>query len=541
MSAMECSQSLLALLRAYGVDTVFGIPGNHTVEFFRHQPGSGIRHVTTRHEQGAAFMADGYARASGAPGVCLLISGPGLLNAATAIAQARADSVPMLVITAVAPRSELGMGHGTLHELPDQRAAAASLCLWSHTLLDPGNLPEVIHQAFTTFACARPGPVHVEIPLDLMRAPGTTDTAARPLPLPPVPHPDALRAAARLLEQARQPLLLAGGGAVDAAAPLQALAEHLDAPVLNTVNGKGLCPPGHAQHVGGSPSLPSQRHAMAAADVVLAVGTELAETDFDLLMSGPLEAGTGLIRLDIDPAQLGRNARAQQPLLGAAAAGLQALLLDLGSPRTASNRTPGSRAEALRAQCRSEHHYHGQMAAFLDTVRRALPDAVLVGDSTQPTYYAAWQYECPAPRRYFHSVSGFGTLGYAIPAAFGAALAVDRPVMALIGDGGAQFTLAELSTGAALGLSVPVIVWCNDGYQEIANSMTGVGVDAASTRIKPPDFHQAAAAHGCGYVRVTDLPGLAAALAAAAEAPTPTLIEAHQDDFLSEPTGGWYT
>ncbi|MDZ7668273.1 MAG: 5-guanidino-2-oxopentanoate decarboxylase [Gammaproteobacteria bacterium] len=541
MSTAECSRTLLALLRAYGVDSVFGIPGNHTVEFFRHQPGSGIRHITTRHEQGAAFMADGYARASGRPGVCLLISGPGLLNAATAIAQARADSVPMLVISAVAPRSELGMGHGTLHELPDQRAAAASFCLWSHTLLDPGNLPEVIHQAFTTFACTRPGPVHLEIPLDLMRAPGTTDTAARPLPLPPAPHPAAVAAAARLLERARQPLLLAGGGATAAAEPLLALAERLDAPVLNTVNGKGLCPPGHVQHVGGSPSLPSQRRALAAADAVLAVGTELAETDFDLLMSGPFEAGSGLIRLDIDPAQLGRNARAELSLAGDAAAGLQALLLDLGSPRGAAEPASGSRAAALRAQIPAEHHYHAQMAAFLDAVRQALPDAVLVGDSTQPTYYAAWQYECPAPRRYFHSVSGFGTLGYAIPAAFGAALAVDRPVMALIGDGGAQFTLAELSTGAALGLGVPVIVWRNDGYQEIANSMTGVGVDAASTRIQPPDFRHAAAAHGCGYQRVSDLPGLAAALTAAAAARTPTVIEARQEDFLSEPTGGWYT
>jgi acetolactate synthase-1/2/3 large subunit len=309
--------------------------------------------------------------------------------------------------------------------------------------------------------------------------------------------------------------------------------------VLNSVNGKGVCPYGHPQAVGGSPSLPCLRRALGAADCVLAIGTELAETDFDLLMTGAPQFPPELIRLDIDPAQLTRNAVASLPLLGDAAAGARALLAALGTG-SGNGGGDGARAAALRAAVTAEPHYHTEMAAFLDTVRRAVPDAVLVGDSTRPTYYAAWQYECDHPRRYFHSVSGFGTLGYAIPAALGAALAGERPVLALIGDGGAQFTWGELQTGAEQGLGVPVIVWRNNGYEEIANSMAGVGVDAASTRISAPDFRHAAAAHGCGHHRARDVDTLAAFLNAAISSTEPTVIEVHQQDFLSRPSGGWY-
>lgn len=544
MSHPECSQALLSLLAGYGVDTVFGIPGNHTVELYRHLPASGIRHVTCRHEQGAGFMADGYARATGRPGVCLLISGPGLLNAATAIAQARADSVPLLVITAVAGRAQLGLQHGTLHELPDQQATASGFCRWSHTLLDVDNLPEILYQAFASFACQRPGPVHVEIPLDLLRATCRAPLSPRTLPRPPAPHPDDVAAAAQRLGAARRPLILAGGGAAGAGAALCDLAERLDAPVLNTVNAKGVCPPGHPQHVGGSPSLPCLRAAMAEADALLAVGTELAETEFDLLMAGPPTLPEGLIRLDLDPAQLGRNARAALPLLGDAQAGLRALA-DAVPARTAT----GERAAALRTARTEEAHWHPEMAEFLDVLRAAAPGALLVGDSTRPTYYAAWQHECPAPRRYFHSVSGFGTLGYAIPAAFGAAgapagagsaAAGSGAVIALIGDGGAQFTLPELATGADLGLAVPVIVWHNDGYEEIANSMAGVGVPADSTRVRAPDFERAATAHHCHYARARDLEQLRAALTTALGGDRPTVIEVLQADFLTRPSGGWY-
>lgn len=155
------ASAIVALLKGYGVDTVFGIPGVHTIELYRGIVDSGLRHVTPRHEQGAGFMADGYARSTGKPGVCFLISGPGLTNALTAIAQAYSDSVPMLIISAVHKRKDIGLGRGFLHELPAQRELMSQVCAFSHTIMDPGNLREVLGRAFAIFGSARPRPVHI--------------------------------------------------------------------------------------------------------------------------------------------------------------------------------------------------------------------------------------------------------------------------------------------------------------------------------------------------------------------------------------------
>lgn len=168
---MTCAELLLRLLRdTYNTDTIFGIPGVHTIEMYRALEGgkaSGIRHVTPRHEQGAGFMADGYARATGKPGVCFIISGPGMTNIATAMGQALADSIPMLVISSVSRRDTLGRGQGRLHELPSQQQLLSGVSRFSHTLLDPAGLPEVLARAFAVFHSARPGPVHIEVPIDL--------------------------------------------------------------------------------------------------------------------------------------------------------------------------------------------------------------------------------------------------------------------------------------------------------------------------------------------------------------------------------------
>ncbi|MEM8766123.1 MAG: 5-guanidino-2-oxopentanoate decarboxylase [Pseudomonadota bacterium] len=533
-------EALLEALKAYGVDHAFGVPGNHTVALYRGFNAAGIKHITCRHEQGAAFMADGYARAIGRPGVCVLISGPGLLNAATAIAQALADSIPLLVITGVAPVADLGMGRGTLHELPDQRATAASFCRSSHTLLDPDNLPTLIGAAFNAFATARPGPVHLEIPLDLMDERLSEPPAFKvPDLAPPGPDLEALKRAAQRLEASEQPLLLIGGGTQNASQEVTALAERLDAPVLNTTNGKGVVHRDHPLAVGGSPSLPCLRHALAEADLVLAIGTELGETDYDLLMAGPLKRPQQLLRIDIDSSALLSTFSPDLGLVADAAGACQVLLEYLPAEH---DRQGNKRTSKLREAVHAETHFHEEVQAFFAALDRAAPDAVIVGDSTRPTYYASWQLETPAPRRYFHSVSGFGTLGYALPAGFGAAVAVapEQSVIVLIGDGGIQFTLPELSTAAAEGLPVAVIVWHNEGYREIENSMAAKGVPADSTLIKAPDFAAAAAAHGADYRRPKDTTELEAAVREAHEASGPTLIEVREGEFLSTPSGGWY-
>ncbi|MEP5766622.1 MAG: 5-guanidino-2-oxopentanoate decarboxylase [Halieaceae bacterium] len=535
----SCGEKLVELLGEYDVDTVFGIPGNHTVQLYRGLANSGIRHISPRHEQGAAFMADGYARASGKPGVCFLISGPGLTNASTAMLQALADSVPMLVITAVAARQDLGMGEGRLHEMPDQRGLASQLSRFSHTLMRPDELPKLLARAFAVFDSERPGPVHIELPLDVITA-SADHVSARPWARPSRPGPDpvAVEQAAAKLQSAQRPLIIVGGGAVDASEELRAVAESLSAPVLNTVNGKGVLPASHPLAVGGSPSLGCIRAALQEADVVLALGTEFGETDYDMLFLGELELGGELIRVDVDARQLTRN---QSPALAVVADSLlflQALQSQLQARRQADG---AGRCQALREQIRAETHYHGEFQALFDSIHEALPDLLLVGDSTLPTYYAVWQYESELPRRYFHSATGGGTLGYAIPAAMGAKLAQPGlPVLALIGDGSAQFTYTELAAGVEAGLPVVVLIWNNEGYREIKQGMLAAAVEPTGVDIFTPDLLKSAEGLGCHALRVDDLPQLAQALVDAQQLDRPTVIELRQEDFVSQPAGQWY-
>lgn len=527
---ITCGEALVRLLEAYGVDTVFGIPGVHTVELYRGLPSSGIRHVTPRHEQGAGFMADGYARVTGRPGVCLVITGPGMTNIATPMAQALADSIPLLVISSVSRRHQLGLGEGRLHELRRQQVVFDELSRFSHTLQRPDELPKILARAFGLFRSARPGPVHIEIPVDVIALPAD-HLDLRPWALPAASAPDAgqVREAAGWLRAAARPLIAVGGGALAAGAELRRVAESLGAPVINTVNAKGLLPASHPLAVGGSGSCPAVRDALREADVVLAVGTELGETDYDFYFVGDVEIPGRLIRVDIDPAQLARSVRPSLAICADARQALSALADALGAD-AAAGPDGASRAAGLRAALRAARD--GKYSAFFDAIQAALPGLVLVGDSTQPAYRAWLQYEAEVPRSYFHSASGYGTLGYAIPAAIGARIgSPDRPVVALIGDGGAQFTLAELGVAAELGLAVTFLLWNNDGYEEIRRFMRETRVEPVGVDVRPPDFLKVAEGLGCRALRVRDLHSLQAALRDAATASGPSLIEVGEADF----------
>ncbi|MDP3961053.1 MAG: thiamine pyrophosphate-binding protein, partial [Pseudorhodobacter sp.] len=340
-------QALIMGLAARGVEVVFGIPGVHTIELYRGLAGCGIRHVTARHEQGAGFMADGYARVSGKPGVALVITGPGLTNALTAMAQARADSVPVLVISGVNRRDSLGRGLGLLHELPDQAALVGALCP-TFQISDPAAVGPTLSAVFAALTSLRPGPVHLEVPTDVMAlpcpAPGTPGSA----PPRPLADPAQLADAARRLASARHPLILAGGGARHAGAVLQALAERLDAPVVETSNARGLLH-GHALVVPASPSMAAVRALIAASDQVLAVGTELGPTDYDMYGRGGLPDLAGMIRIDLCPAQLARHPAALT-LQGDVGATLTALLPRLAPARHGA----ASRAATTRTAARAE-------------------------------------------------------------------------------------------------------------------------------------------------------------------------------------------
>ncbi|PMR77526.1 5-guanidino-2-oxopentanoate decarboxylase [Billgrantia endophytica] len=511
---LSCAHLLLHLLRdTYGVDTVFGIPGVHTVALYRGLESGGVRHVTPRHEQGAGFMADGYARASGKPGVCFIITGPGMTNIATAMGQALGDSVPMLVISSVNRRDTLGRGQGRLHELPNQQQLLAGVSRFSHTLLDPNALPETLARAFAVFRSERPGPVHIEIPIDLFDAPATPPPRWEPPILyRAAPDPRGLARAAQWMHEATHPLVLLGGGCVDACEAARALVERLDAPTVTTINAKGLLGRAHPLDLGANAALPAVRELARHADVILAVGTELGETDYDVVFDDGFTLTGRLIRIDLDAQQLVRNQGVSLGLVGDARRSLELLLEHFPAPlsRGGAERT----RQALAALDLAHDPAFSSFVPLYAVLQEAIPEAILVGDSTAPVYAGNHLLSQPEPRRYFNASTGYGTLGYGLPAALGARLArPDLPVVALVGDGGVMFTLSELATAVEERLPVVVMLWHNQGYEEIRRYMDAHGVERTGVDIRAPDFLALARGFDCMAAHVGSPDALAQALA----------------------------
>nr|WP_281290177.1 5-guanidino-2-oxopentanoate decarboxylase [Parahaliea aestuarii] len=528
---MNCGELLLQMLEAHGIEVAFGIPGTHTIELYRGLPQTAIRHVTPRHEQGAGFMADGYARVTGRPAVCLTVSGPGALNIATAMGQALQDSVPMLVISADNQRHQRGLGEGRLHETRNLQAAMAECSLWSHTLMRADELPQVLARAFAIFASERPGPVHLSLPLDVILSDAShVSPEVWPVPSRPAAAPAAIAEAARLLNGARRPVIALGGGAVEAAEWCRVLAETLDAPVTLTHNARGLLPADHPLLVASSPSFAAVRQLYRDADVVLAVGTELSETDYDFFFDGGFSLGGELIRIDIDPAQLSRNARPALPVCADSRLALSALL-----PRLeAQSRNGAERVAAVMAALKGSAAHCPDYQRFLDTLQQALPDVILLGDSTQPAYYAAAQWHPARPRSFASAATGYGTLGYALPAALGASLACpERPVVALVGDGGLQFSISELASAVEAGLGIVVLVWNNARYDMIARNFEDAGMAPIACDIYTPDLLAIARGYGCEAARAHNHDELDQLLRASAGRVVPTIIEVQESDFLT--------
>ncbi len=521
-------EALVTQLSNRGVDCVFGIPGVHTIELYRGLAASGIRHVTPRHEQGAGFMADGYARVSGKPGVAFVITGPGLTNTLTAMGQARADSVPMLVVSGVNALSDLGKGMGHLHELPDQRAMARTVALVSERVEKAEDLTPMLDRVFAPFQSGRPGPTHLEIPLDVSGAPYT----ALATPVLPAPEqfvdPDQIAQAAALLSGSSHPVILAGGGARRAGGAIRALAEKLRAPVVQTVNARGIMFD-HPLGVPASPSLQAVRDLIAQSDVVLAIGTELGPTDYDMYATGTMASMNSLIRMDLCPAQLSRHA-ATLAILGESSTALEALN-DCVGDREAN---PDGIARADKARRAAFEEIGPEMRALCDVLaaaRTAVPNAIMVGDSAQPIYAGNLYHDHDRPGGWFNSATGFGALGYGIPAAIGAAMAApEAPVLCITGDGGAQFSLPELMCAVDENLPICLLIWNNHGYQEIATSMQAAGVSVLGCDPTPPDFECVARSCGMPFWQCGPEPAaVAAALRSAMGSSGPTIIEIRAD------------
>ena len=521
---------VIEMLAANGIDTAFGIPGVHNIELYRGLDSRRVRHVLARHEQNAAFAADGFARASGRAAAAFVISGPGLSNALTAIAQAASDSVPMLVIASTPVRASLGRRWGVLHELADQRALAAGA---AGLALHANSAEEVRAHLATAFAFlsgGRPRPAYVGIPLDLLaeKTALEPERCARAAPAPQ-PDPAAIEAAHALLASAQRPLVVAGGGARHAGAALARLVEALDGYLVTTAAGKGVVAEGHPANLGASLPYRATQELLAAADVVLAVGTELAETDVYTVIR--LTFPGRLIRIDIDAAQLAERSAQEVAIHADSRAALEQLSAAVRARR--GWRSAAGDAQSRRPAIEAQLGAHSRPAlAAVRALRSAVPpEGVVFSDMTQIAYAGNYAFATDRPGSWFHP-AGYGTLGFALPAAIGAKIAQpQRPVVALAGDFGVQFTLQELLTAVELRLPLPIVVWNNQALAQIRDDMVAAGIEPIGVAGRNPDFQAIAAACGAQGARVQGPDALAQGVRAALAAPGPTLLEARDTDF----------
>jgi 5-guanidino-2-oxopentanoate decarboxylase len=519
----------MKLLAAYEVDTVFGMPGTMTLELYRGIARTGIRHVQSRNEQGASLMADGYARATGKPGVCTIIGGPGVTNAATGIAQAYCDSQPMLVLSGASPTLTHGKGWGAIHELDDQAAVTAGFTAFSAMIRHPEEVPELIARAYAVFRGSRPRPVHLSLPRDVLPLSIEADWTARRAPSLPMPDPAAIDEAADRLAKATRPLILVGGGAVGTREPLTEIAERIGAAVLSTNAGKGILPESHPLSLGCSVLQEASQQALGGADVVLLVGSEVGAGDHFL---PKLEISGDIIRIDIDPTELTSMYAAAVPVQADARAAMLALSSALARRKPTAQRSEGERRvrEILARNAAKLTDLEKLHARVWKILRSALPaDAIVMGDASQIVYSGCFAMPMEMERCWYYSGT-YCALGFALPMAIGAKIgAPHRPVVAVAGDGGVMFTVNELATAAEERLALPVIVWNNDALKAILDGMDERQIPRIGVEPKSPDFVRLAESLGCHATRAASVEHLSQSVREALAADRPTLIEVRQE------------
>jgi acetolactate synthase I/II/III large subunit len=522
MTKMTGGAALVEMLRRNGVDTIFALPGvqNDALFVAFYDAGEALKVIHTRHEQGAAYMAFGYARATGKVGTYAVVPGPGFLNTTAALATAYATNAPVLCVSGQVPSDMIGRGYGLLHEIPDQLGILRSLTKWAARIGHPTEVGKRVNEAFFQAGNGRPRPVGLEIPPDVL-ALATEVVLPEADPPPPVtePDPDHIAAAAQLLAAAKKPIILVGGGAVEAAAEVLAIAEILEAPVVSFAGGKGILSDRH--YLAQSPL--AGHELWREADVVLAVGTRLHQPQLRWGVDRDLK----LIRIDIDPAEITRFFRPALGIVADATAAMAALRaeLDRRAPKRATRR---DELEALKAATLARIDQQlGPQCEYLRAIRAELPDdGIYVEDLTQVGYVGRVAFPVYHPRTYIHS--GYqGTLGFGFATALGAKIGCpDRPVVSVSGDGGFMYNVQELSTAVRHGIDIVAIVFADGAFGNVRRMQKEdygnrlIGVDLLN-----PQFPKMAESFGLAGVRTTSPDGLRRELGAALKRRGTTLIE----------------
>ncbi|WP_407110361.1 thiamine pyrophosphate-binding protein [Streptomyces sp. DSM 116494] len=511
-------------LAGLGAATVFGLPGQHALAVFDALRRSGLRYVGLRMENNAAFAADAYGRITGEAAPLLLSTGPGALTSLAALQEAAAASAPVLAISSQVPTPGLGGGrHGYLHELPDQSASFRGVVKSVHTVRTASQIPSAITEAWKSALTVPHGPVWVEIPQDVLVAetvlPVVTAVDATPDELPPRPELTAL--AAHLLANAERPAIIAGGGVVraDASGKLRRLAERIQAPVVTTPGGKGAFPWTHPLSLR---SWLEDRHTtdfLEDADVLLVVGSGLGELSSNYHTFKPRGR---VVQIEADLGKVESN----HPGLGIHADARLALqaLLETVEPREDATAPERVRNLLDRVRERIDAQELTLEQQVLTAVRRALPtDSPSFWDMTILAYWAWSAFDAMGPN-HLHSAQGAGGLGYGFPAALGAAVAdPTRPVLAVSGDGGALYSIAELATARQYDLNVTWLIIDDGGYGILREYMTDAYGEPTATELTRPDYVALAESFGVPGLRTTP-ETLEQDLAKALAAPGPSVV-----------------
>lgn len=525
MSERTGAHALVESLLAEGVTTLFGIPGVGTLSVYDallDYPG--LRHVETRHEQGAVFMADGHARATGEIGVAFTSGGPGSFNTVTAMASAFNDSVPVLHIVNENPPGVRRKGRGHFHDMSDQFGIFRSVTDFALQVSLADEIPAAIHQAMFALRNRRPRPALVEIAGEALTTSTEAPAAAAARRHPTRPGNEELEAAVGLLVSSERPLIWAGGGVAtaSAAAALRRVVERTGAAVITTQKGKGALPWNHPLHLGNWANEQPARRLIARSDVVLAVGTR-----FSYFPTGgwSLQIPGAIIQIDLDPTEIGRNYPARVGLVGDAE-----LTLDALDRRLAATGVEGHAwrdAEVSRALARIDSAVgRSPEREVLERMRGALPPETLVfNDPTTIAFWARSLWNSDRPRTWFVP-SGFGTLGSSLPTAIGAKIArPETPVVCVIGDAGVMFTIQDLMTAVQEQVPVVVMIFNDRGYGVERRHQDHLYGRRNAVDLLPPDFVALAAAFGARGMLVDDPSEIGGAIEAAMGAPGPVVIE----------------
>ena len=526
LNQVSGGEALAHSLAAEGVTTIFGIPGTHNLAFndALHEVPQ-LRHISARHEQGAAFMADGYARASGQVGVCMSTTGPGALNMLVPLGTAYSDSSPVLSIASEIPSGYVGQEKGFFHECRDQLGMFQPVVKWAQRVNAVSAIPWTVRECFARLHSGRPRPVALEVPCDVFDSKGDV-AIAEPRPVQPRgAAPEEITAAVDLLKASTRPLIWAGGGLVASggSAALVQLAETLQAPVCTTVTGRGSITDLHPLSMGRIHLRPEGQEYLANCDLLLAVGTRFPQIETE---SWSLRLPETVIQIDLDSGEIGRNYPVSCGVVGDARSVLEQLLEGSGDLGGRSGRS--QEVASLRKVVLEGHRKRNPEAIqLIETLRKAMPpETIVVNDLTVAVYWGQEFFEVYEPRTYL-SPAGFATLGFGLPAAIGAKLACpDRPVVSFSGDGGFLFNCQELATAVQYDVPVVCVVFNDNAYGVLKpQQLERYGRSSDALELSNPDFSELARSFGIQAQGVESIEELGPTLSRAVKSGQSWLIE----------------